>query len=101
MSAYYAWKQCSESQHHREDGQLAQAIEHAYTASRETYGSPCILAELQAQGYRCSRKLVARLMREHRQCARSKRLRPRTTRQGSNPSENRKCPESRFRCYRS
>jgi putative transposase len=50
VSAYYAWKQRPESHHHREDGQFAQAIEYAYTASRETYGSPRILADLQAQG---------------------------------------------------
>ena len=81
VSAYYTWKQRPESQHHREDGQLAQAIEHAYTSSRESYGSPRILVELQAQGYCCSRKRVARLMRERGLCARRKPSRPRTTRQ--------------------
>ena len=81
VSAYYAWKQRPESQHHREDGQLAKAIEQAYTESRETYGSPRILVELQAQGYGCSRKRVARLMRERSLYARRKHSRPHTTQQ--------------------
>ena len=34
-----------------------------HTASRATYGAPRIHAELRAQGERCSRKRVARLMR--------------------------------------
>jgi putative transposase len=80
-SGYYAWKRRPESQHHREDGELTQAIEKAYRASRQSYGSPRILVELQAQGYRCSRKRVARLMRQRGLGARQKRSRPRTTRQ--------------------
>lgn len=64
-----------------EDGVLTAAIEKAYTISRACYGSPRIYAELRSQGYSCSRKRVARLMREGGWCARSKRSRPRTTRQ--------------------
>jgi putative transposase len=80
-SGYYAWRKRPESQHRREDGELTQAIEKAYKTSRACYGSPRIYAELRSQGYPCSRKRVARLMREGGWCARFKRSRPRTTRQ--------------------
>ncbi|GHO49864.1 transposase [Ktedonospora formicarum] len=81
VSGFYAWRHRPESQHRRKNGELKQAIEHAYAASWQSYGSPRILAELQAQGYRCSRKRVARLMREQGFSARHKRVRARTTRQ--------------------
>ena len=42
---------------------LQQRIVAIHAASRATYGAPRIHAELQAQGVRCSRKRVARLMR--------------------------------------
>ncbi len=81
MSGFYAWRKRPESQHMREDGQLTTVIEQAYQASRECYGSPRIFAELRTQGYICSRKRVARLMRERGFCARQKRLRCHTTQQ--------------------
>lgn len=81
ISGYYAWRKRPESQHGREDGELKRAIEASYQASRACYGSPRILADLQAQGYRCSRKRVARLMREQGLCARAKRRRHWTTQQ--------------------
>ena len=81
MSGYYAWRKRPESQQSREDGVLTQAIENAYTSSRACYGSPRIYAELRSQGYSCSRKRVARLMRSRGLYARSKRSRPRTTQQ--------------------
>jgi len=46
----------------REDGELAIRIEEAFVHNRRVYGSPRIHAELQAQGLRCSRKRVVRLM---------------------------------------
>jgi putative transposase len=81
MSGYYAWRKRAESLHSREDGERTQAIEKAYTGSRACYGSPRVYAELCSQGYSCSRKRVARLMRERGLCARPKRSRPRTTQQ--------------------
>ncbi len=52
------------SQHQREDGQLVEQIQAAYHANRGVDGSPRVHAELQAQGIKCARKRVARLMRE-------------------------------------
>ena len=44
--------------------ELLAAIKTSFEASRQTYGSPRIHAELQAQGYSCSRPRVARLMKQ-------------------------------------
>jgi putative transposase len=84
ISGYYAWRKRPMSQHQREDGQLAEQIQAAYHANRELYGSPRVHAELQAQGITCSRKRVARLMRELELTARRSRHRTKTTR--SDPS---------------
>lgn len=81
VSGYSAWKQCPQSLHAREDGHLKHASAQAYTASKERYGSPRVHAELRDHGYRCSRKRVARLMREEGFCARNKCRRIHTTRQ--------------------
>jgi putative transposase len=81
VSGYSPWSNRSESQHHREDGELMQAIQRTYKASRECDGSPRVYAELRTQGYSCSRKRVARLMRTQGLCARLKRHRAGTTRQ--------------------
>ncbi len=79
LSGYYAWRKRPMSQHCREDGQLADHIQEAYHANRQVYGSPRIHAELRAQGISCSRKRVARLMREQGLCARRRVHRTRTT----------------------
>ena len=81
VSGYYAWRKTPESQHAREDGKLTKVIEETYQASRSCYGSPRIHVELQAQGYHCSRKRVARLMQENGLCARMKHHRLHTTQQ--------------------
>jgi putative transposase len=52
------------SHHQQEDHHLAEKIQVAYTANREVYGSPRLHAELKDQGISCSRRRVARLMRE-------------------------------------
>jgi len=64
VSGYYAWKKRPMSQHQQEDHQLAERIQMAYTANRKVYGSPRLHAELKEQGISCSRRRVARLMRE-------------------------------------
>jgi putative transposase len=67
------------SEHARSDARLAEQIQAAYCANREVYGSPRLHAELVEQGIRCSRKRVARLMREMGLVARRARHRTRTT----------------------
>jgi len=64
VSGYYAWKKRPVSQHRQEDNQLAERIQAAYLANWQVYGSPRLYAELQEQGISCSRRRVARLMRE-------------------------------------
>ncbi len=78
-SGYYAWHKRPVCQRKREDAQLTSHIRQVFTSHREVYGSPRIHAELQAQGYRCSRKRIARLMREGGIAARRKRRRVVTT----------------------
>lgn len=51
----------------------------AYQENRGKYGSPRIHAEVKAQGIRCGRKRVARLMRDKQLSARKKRHKVRTT----------------------
>lgn len=65
VSGYYAWRKRTPSQHEQSDARLLKAIEVAYQAGRGLYGSPRIHAALRQQGWGCSRKRVARLMRQH------------------------------------
>jgi putative transposase len=76
-SGYYAWCKREPSQHARSDAQLAEQVKAAFQANRSVYGSPRVHAELHAQGIRCARKRVARLMRE--QGLQASRPRHRTT----------------------
>jgi transposase InsO family protein len=65
VSGYYAWRTRPPSQHQQTDAVLLNAIQTAYRAGRGLYGSPRIHAALRQQGVCCSRKRVARLMRQH------------------------------------
>ena len=79
-SGYYAWKRRAPSAHARRDHQLTEQIQKSFQASRRTYGSPRVHADLRAQEVRCGRKRVARLMRQANLVARTRRRRtPRTT----------------------
>lgn len=78
-SGYYAWKRGQTSAHAERDVTLTRQIETVFRASRQTYGSPRVHAALQADGVRCSRKRVARLMRRARLVARRRRARAHTT----------------------
>jgi len=75
-SGYYAWRRRPPSERARFDAVLSQKIETIHRNSRATYGAPRIHAELRAIGIRCSRKRVARLMRQHklRGCLRGRRI---------------------------
>jgi len=64
-SAYYAWLGRPESRRVREDRRLLVEIKAIHQAKRETYGSPRMHAELEAQGLRLGEKRVARLMRDN------------------------------------
>jgi len=52
---------------------LTQQIKQIHQHSRQTYGSPRIQAELRAQGFKCGRNRVARLMRQAQVWAKQKR----------------------------
>jgi transposase InsO family protein len=64
-SGYYAWRQRQPSAREMADTQLLEEINKIFAASGQTYGSPRIHIELRAEGIRCSRKRVERLMREN------------------------------------
>jgi transposase InsO family protein len=78
-SAYYAWARRGASARATADEALTDQISAAYARSRRTYGAPRVHAELQAQGVRCARKRVARLMRAAGLVGCHRRRRARTT----------------------
>ena len=63
-SGFYAWQSRGESARERRDRELLPLIREAFTASRQTYGSPRVFEELRARGVPCSRRTIERLMRE-------------------------------------
>ncbi len=64
VSGYYAWRGRQLSQRQQQDVHLLTHIRAVYQAGRGVYGSPRVHAALRQQGMRCSRKRVARLMRQ-------------------------------------
>jgi putative transposase len=78
-SGFYAWLRRGPSRREEQDRRLAERIGAVFAASRCTYGSPRVHAELRAEGIRVSRKRVARLMRESGLAAAIRRRFPRTT----------------------
>ncbi len=79
ISGYYDWRKRPMSEHARSDTRLAEQLQAAYHTHRGRYGSPRLFVELHEQGISCSRKRVARLMRELGLSARRVRHRTRTT----------------------
>jgi putative transposase len=63
-SGYYAARGRPPSARRKRQWGLTSQIQHIHTASRQTYGSPRVHAELCAQGVPCSRNTVAKLMRQ-------------------------------------
>ncbi len=63
-AGYYAWGRRPASTRERADAELTTQIHAVHATSRRTYGAPRVHAELRAEGVRCGRKRVARLMRE-------------------------------------
>ena len=62
-SGFYSWRRRPESARASENRRLVVEIGTIHARRRQIYGSPRIHAELQAQGWRCGRNRVARLMR--------------------------------------
>lgn len=63
-SGYYAWRKRGASERALAEAALLVEIRAIHTDSRGTYGAPRIHAELSARGIACSKKRVARLMRQ-------------------------------------
>lgn len=72
-SGYYAAQGRTRSLHDVGDDRLAGKITEAHLASKRRYGSPRVHAEIKAAGERVGRKRVARLMRERKLVARTRR----------------------------
>ena len=62
-SGYLAWRTRPESVRAQQNRALVEQIRAVHAGSRRTYGRRRVHAQLQAQGTRCSRNRVARLMR--------------------------------------
>jgi transposase InsO family protein/transposase-like protein len=87
-SGYYAWAQRQSAPGPRalEDQALATEVAAIHQQSRQTYGSPRIVAALRARGRRHGRRRIARLMQHAGLCGRQKgRYRVRTTDQPPRP----------------
>jgi len=79
-SGFYAAPKRTRSARAKRDEELRSQLCVIHQASRRTYGSPRVHAELQAQGERCGRKRVASLMREAGLRVKvQRRFRPQTT----------------------
>jgi transposase InsO family protein len=78
-SGFYAWLRRGPGRRAGEDVGLAGRIAAILEASRRTYGSPRVHAELREDGVRIGRGRVARLMREAGLAVARRRRVPRTT----------------------
>jgi transposase InsO family protein len=63
-SGYYAWRGRGPSATEQRRVTLTEQIRTIHRASRHTYGSPRVHAELMASGEQCNRKTVAKCMKE-------------------------------------
>lgn len=89
-SGYYGWRDRPLSKRSREDATLTGKIREIHERSRRTYGSPRVHAELRSLGTRCSRKRVARLMRDAglQGCMRGRRKRTTRRSERAKPAED-------------
>jgi transposase InsO family protein len=62
-SSFYAWTSRTPSARDRTDAVMLETIRDIYRRSRNTYGVPRMLGQLQRRGHRIARSRVARLMR--------------------------------------
>ena len=63
-SGYYAWEQREPSARAQANEQLLARMRTIHVKSRETYGAPRMIEELQAEGLRVGHNRVSRLMRQ-------------------------------------
>lgn len=82
---YYGWQGRSASTRQKANAALLARIRAIHARSGETYGAPRVHAELLAQGHRCGRHRVARLMRRSAILAKMTRRFRITTRSKMNP----------------
>jgi putative transposase len=78
-SGYYAWRKRLPSTRQKNNRELLGHIREVHTQSRRLYGSPRITAELNEQGFKCTKNRVARIMKDHSICGEVKRRRFRRT----------------------
>ena len=78
-AAFYDWTRLVASEHERADEKLLGKIRSIHDASKETYGSPRVHAQLRSDGEVCGENRVARLMQREGIVGRYKRRFRRTT----------------------
>jgi putative transposase len=78
-AGFYRWRRGVLSRRHRHEQRLVGEIRNSFEASQRTYGSPRVRKDLQALGYRCSKKTIARIMRDKGLVAVQRRRFKRTT----------------------
>jgi putative transposase len=83
-SGFYAWRKRPTCRRKREDAHLTQEIRQVFEKHQGRYGAPRVYRDLYDEGISCSRKRVARLMREEKLSASPKRRRVRTTKRDEN-----------------
>jgi putative transposase len=62
-SGFYRWLNAAPSRREAENAELLRDIEKVHLASRKTYGSPRVHAQLCGMGWECGRSRIERLMR--------------------------------------
>lgn len=70
-SSYYKWERRVPGKREQRKEEITSRIKEIHKQSYQTYGSPRIRMELKRMGIECSKKTVARIMRENRIVARS------------------------------
>ena len=64
-SGYYEWLKQPLSNRAQEDARLLRLIRASFTASQGIYGAPRVFLDLREAGETCSKRRVARLMRDN------------------------------------
>jgi len=95
-NGYYAGRKRPPCPRKREDARLTSHIRQEFITHQGRYGSPRLHAEVKDQGFLCSRKRVARLMREAAMSAKRKRRRVVTTRRDASHPVAQSALRSRF-----